>query len=63
MVLFFYGLNIPAQAVPDNATIASKAFLTKFQIRMVGKKSVRCTSGVMTMNTGGGGGASFLEKL
>ena len=58
MVLFFYGLNIPTQAVPDLATIASKASLTKFQIRVFGKKSVRCTSGVMTMNS-----VSFLEKL
>ena len=33
MVLFFYGLNIPTQAVPDLATIASKASLTNFQIR------------------------------
>ena len=37
MVLFFYGLNIPTQAVPDLATIASKASLTNFQIRVFGK--------------------------
>ena len=58
MVLFFYGLNIPTRAVLDLAAIASKASLTKFQVRVFEKKSVRFASGVITMNS-----VSFLEKL